>query len=63
METQTIKAQSISDFCRSYGISRGTFYNLEKAGQAPKTLKLGARRVVPVAAIEAWERSKLGEAA
>lgn len=63
MSTETVKAQSIDEFCRAYGISRGTFYNLERAGKAPKTLKLGARRVVPVAAIEAWERSQLGEAA
>lgn len=56
---QNIKATSISEFCRSYGISRGTFYNLEKIGEAPRTLQIGRRRVIPVASIQEWEARKM----
>lgn len=60
MEYQAI---SISQFCRNYGISRGTFYNLEKASKAPRTLQLGRRRVIPVAAVREWEIRNMKDAA
>lgn len=58
-----MQATSISQFCRNYGISRGTFYNLQKAGAAPKTMKLGARVVIPMSAIREWEIRQTREAA
>jgi len=58
-----MQATSISNFCRNYGISRGTFYNLEKVGKAPRTLQLGRRRVIPVASIREWEILNMKDAA
>lgn len=65
MQMQTIKAQSISEFCRSYGISRGTYYNHEAlgTGEVPRAIQIGRRRVIPVSAILEWESRKLGEVA
>ncbi len=65
MQTQTIKAQSISEWCRAYGVSRGTYYNLEARndGSVPRAISVGRRRVIPVSAILEWERAKLAEVA
>ena len=63
MQSQTIKAQSISEFCRSYGISRGTYYNLEGTGAVPRAISIGRRRVIPLTSLLEWERNKLAEAA
>jgi excisionase family DNA binding protein len=46
------RAFSIKETARACGISRATVYRLVADGKL-KTLKIGARRVVPVSAIEA----------
>ena len=50
-----ILGRSIPQWCSAYDVSRATFYNLEKNGQAPATIKLGRRRIITNAASQAWE--------
>lgn len=54
----TTKALSILEFCRMANISRATFYNLDAAGQSPKTVRIGARRVVLQDTATAWLRAR-----
>jgi predicted DNA-binding transcriptional regulator AlpA len=49
-------AYSIEEFCKSHRISRGTFYNLLKAGHAPTIMKVGARTLVSAEAAAEWRR-------
>lgn len=48
------KAMSVSDFCRTHGISRAFFYLLQKKGQAPKTMVVGRRRLISLEAAAEW---------
>ncbi|MGC2048293.1 MAG: hypothetical protein WA635_06760 [Gallionella sp.] len=50
------RAYSISDFCKAYGFSRATFYNLQKSGQAPDTLKIGKRPIITIEAADRWQK-------
>jgi excisionase family DNA binding protein len=53
METD---AHSVSDFCQRHGLSRATFYNLMKRGEAPATMKVGSRVLISAEAAAAWRR-------
>lgn len=50
-ETQ---AFTISQFCALHNISRSTFYNILKDGQAPVIMRLGRRRLITAEAAQAW---------
>jgi predicted DNA-binding transcriptional regulator AlpA len=54
-------AISVEQFCKKYGISDGTFYNLRKKGKGPKTIKIGARRVITNSAALEWEQQMMAE--
>ncbi len=47
-------AYSINEFCQSHGISRSMFYVLLERGQAPKTMKIGRRRLISAAEAARW---------
>ncbi len=49
-------ARSVDAFCDRNGISRATFYNLAKRGQAPDVLKIGARTTITEEAEADWKR-------
>lgn len=49
------RALSIARFCEAYGISRASFYNLKKNGNAPAILNVGRRSLITNAAAVAWE--------
>jgi predicted site-specific integrase-resolvase len=49
-------ASSIAKFCQDHGISRGTFYNLVKRGEAPRTMKVGGRKLISEEAAADWRR-------
>lgn len=51
-------ASTIEEICQSHGISRATFYNLMKRGEAPATMQVGKRRLVSVEAAAVW-RSRM----
>jgi hypothetical protein len=45
---------SVSDFCRTHSISRGTFYKLLAGGHGPAVAKIGRRTLISVEAAEEW---------
>ena len=49
-------AYTIEEFCKSHRISRGTFYNLLKAGHGPSIMKVGSRTLVSAEAAADWRR-------
>jgi predicted DNA-binding transcriptional regulator AlpA len=49
-------AFSVDEFCKRNRISRATFYNLQKVGQAPRVMKVGSRTLISVEAAEQWRR-------
>lgn len=60
--------ETIEEFCKSHRISRGTFYNLQKAGIAPRVMRVGKRVMISAEAAADWRRarenaSSCGEAA
>jgi len=50
------KAYSITEFCLAHGISRATFYNLRKVGQAPKEMEDLGRRLISDEAAAQWRQ-------
>lgn len=45
---------SIDDFCRAYGISRGTLYGYWRSGDGPEYITVGHRRLIPAQAAKTW---------
>ena len=39
-------AYNIVEFCQRHGLSRASFYNLEKIGQAPRIMRVGGRIMI-----------------
>jgi hypothetical protein len=57
----TAPSRSIADWCKHRGISRAKFYQLDKAGLAPRTFNIGTKRIIsPVADVE-WLRQREAE--
>lgn len=54
----TFAAISITEFCRSIGISRRSLYTLLDRGEGPPTIRIGRRRVIRREAADAWLRSR-----
>lgn len=46
------RAYGIKDFCRAFGISRSTAYNLMSAGQL-RSVRVAGRRLIPADSAEA----------
>ena len=59
----TDNSLTIDEFCEAERISRGTFYNLVKAGKAPTFFKVGALTRISAEARLAWRREREAEAA
>ena len=49
-------AYSIIEFCRTYGLGRSTFYRLQSAGNAPRIMAVGRRRLITREAADEWRR-------
>jgi predicted DNA-binding transcriptional regulator AlpA len=49
---------SIREFCDAVGISVSYFYELKQAGLAPRTMKLGSRRIISVEEAQKWCRER-----
>jgi len=47
-------AISIKEFCRSYGLSRPTFYNMIKRGDGPRFFRVGCRVLISTVALADW---------
>jgi excisionase family DNA binding protein len=62
MSPNTPEARSIPDAAAAAGVSRGFLYQAMRAGELP-FVKLGKRRVIRTAALQAWLASKEQRAA
>jgi hypothetical protein len=51
-------AYSIEEFCKTHGVSRGTYYNLRKAGLAPTEMRVFSRRMISVEAAARWRAER-----
>jgi len=49
-------AYSVKDFCDAYGITKVTFYKLQKEGTGPRIMKVGTRTLVSAEAAADWRR-------
>jgi predicted DNA-binding transcriptional regulator AlpA len=56
-----VGSSSVNEFCKLHGISRGTLYNLWKAGRGPRFMQLGSIRRIPHDAALEWQREQCGE--
>ena len=45
---------TITEFVRLFRISRRTWYRLVKRGEAPTTIKIGKRTLIPLHAADHW---------
>jgi len=57
------RALSVAEFCRSYGVSKSTFYKMVRDGVGPKLMKLGDRTLISIEAVDEWRRRLEGAAA
>ena len=57
------RALSVAEFCRSYGVSKSTFYKIVRDGVGPKLMKLGERTLISIEAVDEWRRRLEGDAA
>jgi predicted DNA-binding transcriptional regulator AlpA len=48
---------SIDEFCHAYRISRASFYRLVVAGQAPRVMKVGGRRLITREDATTWRKA------
>ena len=58
ISTRPQGARSVSQFCEDHNISRAHFYNLFREGQAPKTFKVGRRRLISDEAAAEWRKQQ-----
>lgn len=56
MEKSNRLASSVDEFCRENSISRSFYYELQKKKRGPKTMKVGARRLISQEAGAEWRR-------
>jgi len=47
-------AFSVQGFCEDHNLSRGMFYKLEHDGLAPRSFKVGSRRLITKEAARDW---------
>jgi predicted DNA-binding transcriptional regulator AlpA len=56
-------ALSVAEFCAANGIGKTTFFKLRKLGKAPRTMPVGSRVLISVAAAKEWRKAREQEAA
>jgi predicted DNA-binding transcriptional regulator AlpA len=55
-------AMSLREFCNRHSISLSFFYLLEERGQAPRTMKVGGRRLVSTEEAARWREQQTATA-
>jgi hypothetical protein len=51
-------AYSIPEFCDAHRISRAHYFNLQKAGEGPRVMHVGARVIISREAAADWRRQR-----
>jgi hypothetical protein len=52
------EAFTIDEFCNSHGFSRAHYFNLQHRGEGPRTMQVGARRLISREAAAQWRRER-----
>jgi hypothetical protein len=50
------KASTIDQFCADHSISRAMFYQLQKVGKAPLTMRVGSKQLISEEAAAEWRQ-------
>ncbi len=58
-----LDAYPVDEFCRRHGICRATFYNAQKDGIGPRTMKVRGRTLISREAAADWRRQREAETA
>lgn len=56
-------SKSIPQFCAAHGFGRQAFYDMEKAGKAPRTFKVGRSVRISMTAEAQWIRDRENDGA
>jgi predicted DNA-binding transcriptional regulator AlpA len=56
-------AFTISEWCETKRISRSLFYILDRRGEAPRTFRVGKRRLISAEADAEWVRKREAKSA
>lgn len=54
-------AQSVNEFCKSFGISRGLFYKLGREGKGPRLMRIGRRTLITTESANEWRKQLEGQ--
>lgn len=54
--TTDIRAFTVDDFCRCYGVARPTLYRFWRGGLGPTSYVIGAKRMISREAADRWVR-------
>ncbi|MGX8013731.1 hypothetical protein ACVDG8_034570 [Mesorhizobium sp. ORM8.1] len=57
MDLQT-EAYTVPEFCAAHRICRASFYNLQKAAQGPRIMRVGGRVLVSKEAAADWRKAR-----
>lgn len=57
------QSKSIPQFCAAHGVGRQAFYDMEKAGKAPRTFNVGRSVRISTAAEAEWVRDRENDGA
>lgn len=63
MDNISLEAYTVPEFCAAFRICRASFYNLQKAGQGPRVMRVGARVLISKEAAAEWRKAREAEAA
>lgn len=56
MEAQDV--YDIDQFCERHRISKSTYFNLQKAGDGPRIMKVGTRVLITKESAAEWRRAR-----
>jgi hypothetical protein len=57
-----ILALTIPQFCKSHNISEAFYYELQKQGRGPRTMRVGRRRLISLEAAKEWREQNTAAA-
>jgi hypothetical protein len=52
------RAMSIAEFCDAFRISIDFYFAMAKRGEGPRTMKIGARTLIPIEAVDEWQAAR-----
>jgi hypothetical protein len=62
LPTEVKQALSIPEFCACHNISQAYYYELQKRGRGPRTMRVGRRRLISVEEAQRWREEQTAAA-